>query len=212
MINIKNLHKSYALHGINLDIEPGELFAYIGPNGAGKSTTIKILLGLTNPDEGSVELVEKKYIGYLPENPYFYTHLTATEVLQFYAKIFNIKNPDIKSILERVDLLHAKDKRLGDFSKGMLQRVGIAQALINNPRLLILDEPMSGLDPLGRKKIKEIILQEKKKGTTIFLSSHILSDVQDLADRVAIINLGRLKYEGLPGEDLEKLFISKIKE
>ncbi len=192
------------LDSLDLEVNPGEIFGFVGPNGAGKTTTMKILVGLQNATAGDVELFglphrdirAKRDLGFLPERPYFYQHLSARELLTFYGELFdlsgNVLVERVESLLERVDLASFAEAPLGTFSKGMLQRAGIAQALINQPRLLILDEPMSGLDPVGRMLVKDILLEERARGTTVFLSSHVLGDVELLADRVGLLIKGRL--------------------
>ena len=217
-LRIENLHKSFStgfipkkkeiLKGISLDVAEGEIFGYLGPNGAGKTTTIKCVLGLIFPDAGTVEIFGKphlapkarEHVGFLPENPYFYDYLTAREFLAFYADLFLLgkaeKEERIASLLRLVGLEKAAGLQLRKFSRGMLQRVGLAQALINDPSLVILDEPLGGLDPLGRKEIRDIIVRFKREGKTIFLSSHILQDIEMICDRVAIIVGGRIVREG----------------
>ncbi|MEE2751212.1 MAG: ABC transporter ATP-binding protein [Myxococcota bacterium] len=192
------------LQGLNLEVRQGEIFGFVGPNGAGKTTTIKILMSLQSATEGHATLLgkdcrspdSKSEVGFLPERPYFYEHLTAQELLFFYGRLFDLRGAELSKrvheLLERVDLKSSQKVPLRNFSKGMLQRAGIAQALINRPKLLVLDEPMSGLDPLGRTLVKDILLEEKKRGTTVFLSSHVLGDVELLADRVGILIDGRL--------------------
>jgi ABC-2 type transport system ATP-binding protein len=193
------------LDSLDLEVHPGEIFGFVGPNGAGKTTTIKILVGLQSATEGEVLLFGKPHtdigakrdLGFLPERPYFYEHLSARELLTFYGQLFDLGGAalaqKVESLLERVELIAFADAPLHTFSKGMLQRAGIAQALVNEPRLLVLDEPMSGLDPLGRMLVKDILLEEKAKGTTVFLSSHVLGDVELLADRVGLLIQGRLQ-------------------
>ncbi|MGQ0667578.1 MAG: ABC transporter ATP-binding protein [Nitrospiraceae bacterium] len=192
------------LEGLNLDVRRGEVFGFLGPNGAGKTTTIKILMGLIYPTAGRAMLFgrpigdheAKARLGFLPESPYFYDYLTATEFLQFYGHLFSLRGHEldqrVTDLLRMVGMSHARDLQLRKFSKGMLQRVGIAQALINDPELVVLDEPMSGLDPVGRKEIRDLILRLKESGKTVFFSSHILHDAELLCDRVAIILKGRM--------------------
>lgn len=218
-----------ALDGLNLKVEEGEIFGYIGPNGAGKTTTLKIMMGLIYPTSGNVQIFGrdvkdvniKMDIGFLPEAPYFYDYLTAREFLDFYGQLFDLGKNERKrrneELLDMVDLRLAKDTQLRKFSRGMLQRIGIAQALINDPKLVILDEPMSGLDPVGRTKIRDVILRLKDEGKTVFFSSHILSDVEMICDRVGILVNGRLKEVGkleeLLGEreSLEDLFMEEVR-
>jgi ABC-2 type transport system ATP-binding protein len=173
------------LHNISLEIEKGEIFGFLGPNGAGKTTTIKIITGLIRADKGTVTIFEqpvdsiqaRQRIGFLPESPYFYEHLTGNEFLKMHALLANIRNyrKEISSLLGKVGLEYARDLPLRKYSRGMLQRIGIAQAIIGNPDLLVLDEPLSGLDPIGRKQMKDLIFEQKNKGTTVFFSSHILT-------------------------------------
>jgi len=197
-----------AVDSLSLEICKGEIFGFLGHNGSGKTTTIKMILGLVHPTEGSVlilgrdsrEIGVKRSVGYLPESPYFYDYLTAEEFLRFYGKLFNMQGSQlackIDSLLELVGLKNARKVPLRKFSKGMLQRAGIAQALINDPALVILDEPMSGLDPIGRRDVRDIILQLKEQGKTVFFSSHILPDVEMICDRVSILVKGQLKAVG----------------
>jgi ABC-2 type transport system ATP-binding protein len=197
----KSLH---ALDNLNLEVRGNEIFGYLGPNGAGKSTTFKLLMSLIYPSSGRAEILGRSVydlkarskIGYLPENPYFYEHLSAEEFLCFYASFFEYSTAEIRSRVDRLlrltDIFHARKLQLRKFSKGMLQRVGIAQALINDPQIVFLDEPMSGLDPMGRREVRNLILSLKKEGKTVFFSTHILNDVETLCDRVAILNRGKL--------------------
>jgi len=197
-----------ALEGLDLEVRQGEVFGFLGPNGAGKTTTLKMLMGLIYPTSGQAWLFGKPIgdreakarLGFLPESPYFYDYLTGTEFLRFYGELFGLSGPVMKQrideLLELVGMTHAKDLQLRKFSKGMLQRIGIAQALINDPELVVLDEPMSGLDPIGRKEIRDLILRLKESGKTIFFSSHILHDAEMLCDRVSILVKGRLVAMG----------------
>jgi ABC-2 type transport system ATP-binding protein len=197
-----------ALDHLNLAVEKGEVFGLLGPNGAGKTTTLKILLRLAAPTSGTARILCQELndisvharIGYLPEQPYFYDHLTAEEFLNYMGQIFGLRPSErrrrVASLLERVGLTDSRRIPLRKFSKGMVQRVGIAQALINEPELIFLDEPMSGLDPLGRREVRDLILELKAAGKTVFLSTHILSDAETLCDRVAILNHGRLQGSG----------------
>jgi ABC-2 type transport system ATP-binding protein len=197
-----------ALHDLNLSVYPGETFGFLGPNGAGKTTTMNVLLGFVNATSGSAYLfgqdvrepIARQRIGYLPELTYYYKFLTAEELLRFYARIFNIPKSEresrIDSVLKLVELDHARKRQIKTYSKGMQQRAGLAQALINNPDLLILDEPTSGLDPIGRMKVREIIQRLKNEGKTVFFSSHELGEVETICDRVAILYQGELKRVG----------------
>lgn len=197
-----------ALDGLSLEIQTGQVFGLLGPNGAGKSTTLKLLLRLIFPTSGTARLFglplgdlgAHARVGYLPENPYFYDHLTAEEFLNFAGSLFGLAAGERRArasrLLGRVGLESSRDIPLRKFSKGMVQRLGIAQALINNPELVILDEPMSGLDPLGRREVRDLILELREEGKTILFSTHILSDAETLCDHVAILNQGRLLGTG----------------
>lgn len=215
ILQIEHLSKSFrshwsfrskpALHDISLGVFRGESFGFLGQNGAGKTTTIKCIIGLLKKTSGRVffdgELLEgpslHKNIGYLPELPYFYDHLTVRETLDFFACLHGIESKErssrVDEVLGRVGLLHRRNDSIRALSKGLQQRVGFAQAIINRPALLLLDEPFSGLDPLGRREMRDLILELKAQGTTIFLSSHILSDVEEICDRVSIMKQGALK-------------------
>ncbi len=202
------LRRKRVLHGVTFDVKDNEIFGFVGPNGAGKTTTLKILMGLIRPNEGRARILgsdvfESEFrhqIGFLPENPYFYPFLTAREILDFYARLSGVSASDrakrVDRLLGVVHLGHAMDARLRTFSKGMLQRVGIAQALIHDPKVVFLDEPMSGLDPLGRMEIRDLILSLRAEGKTVFMNTHILSDVESICDRVAIIVKGRIRHQG----------------
>jgi len=197
-----------ALDRLTLDVEAGEVFGFLGPNGAGKTTTLKLLMQLVFPTGGHAEMLGrplgdlsvKRRIGYLPENPYFYDHLTAEELLVYFASLFGIRGAEravrAGRLLDEVGIGAERRLQLRKFSKGMLQRVGIAQALINNPELVIFDEPMSGLDPLGRRDVRALILRLRDAGSTVFFSSHVLSDAEALCNRVAILAKGRLVASG----------------
>tara|TARA_B100000315_G_scaffold233923_1_gene247501 strand:+ start:1043 stop:1960 length:918 start_codon:yes stop_codon:yes gene_type:complete len=226
VIEIENLSKKFvpgfgfkkvtALEKINLSIKKGEIFGYIGPNGAGKTTTLKILMGLIFPTAGKATIFGedvrnikvKEKIGFLPEAPYFYHYLTAREFLLFYGKLFGYDreylSKKIDELLTLVELQDKKNSQLRHFSKGMLQRIGIAQALINNPELVVLDEPMSGLDPSGRAMVRDIILHLHEQGKTVLFSSHILSDVEMICNRIGIITKGKLRETGAVNSLLQR--------
>ena len=215
-----------AVDGLNLSVRQGEVFGFLGPNGAGKTTTMNVLLGFVNATSGSASIfgvdvrepIARQRIGYLPELTYYYKFLNTEELLRFYAKIFRIPRNEredrINTVLNLVGLEGARKRLIKTYSKGMQQRVGLAQALINNPELLILDEPTSGLDPLGRMKVREIIQRFKERGKTVFFSSHELGEVETVCDRVAILHEGRLREEGKVDElmqrhqcNLEQIFL-----
>ncbi len=202
------LKKYNILKGIDLEVEKGEIYGFLGPNGAGKTTTIKCMLGLLIPDAGEI-LVDgqpaalataRRRIGFLPENPYFYDYLTARELLFFSAALFDLPAAEVRervaALIHRVGLSGHEDLKLRKFSKGMIQRLGLAQALVNDPELLILDEPFSGLDPVGRKDLRTLILSLREAGKTIFFSSHILQDMELMVDRVGIILEGAIRRQG----------------
>ncbi len=220
-IEIDNLTKDYAvgfwrkrprraLDGLTLAVEPGEIFGFLGPNGAGKSTTLKLLMGLIFPTAGAARILGRaigdvamhRSIGFLPEQPYFYDYLTARELLDYFARFFAFTSADraqrVSAMLERVGLTTAADVQLRKFSKGMLQRVGLAQAILHDPQVVFLDEPMSGLDPIGRREVRDIILELKRQGRTVFFSTHILGDAEMLCDRVAVLVGGKLQGIGSP--------------
>ncbi len=218
MIRIENLHKTFysgffrkqvkALQGLSLEVGKGEIFGFLGPNGAGKSTTIKILAGLLKPGSGKAFLMgkpagtveSKNRIGFLPEQPDFYQYLSGEEFLNLCARFFPLSHRERRSrvnrLLDQVGLNRARDLALRKYSKGMLQRIGLAQALINDPELVILDEPMSGLDPIGRKEIRDLIARLGQEGKTVFFNTHILSDVEVICNRVGIIHQGKLLKVG----------------
>ena len=221
-IEIENLTKEYphgflhlkkktSLEGLTMHVETGEVFGFIGPNGAGKSTTIKLLMSLIFPTSGTARILGEpisnvemhRRIGYLPEQPYFYDYLTAAEVLDYFAQFHDLTAADRKervaNSLKKVGLETARKIQLRKYSKGMLQRVGLAQAILHDPELVILDEPMSGLDPVGRREVRDIILELKKAGKTVMFSTHILSDAETLCDRVGVIVGGKLRGVGAPG-------------
>jgi ABC-2 type transport system ATP-binding protein len=213
-IETQNLTKTYKgkdktpLHvvkDVNLKVEPGEIFGFLGPNGAGKTTTIKILLGIIYQTSGEARVLgceptdtaAHRQISYLPEKPYYYEHMTGLEIMRFYASLFGIRDDDLcKSLLERVNLGNDMNRQISQYSKGMQQRVGLAQSLLNDPKLLFLDEPTGGLDPIAHIEIRDLILQFRDEGKTVFISSHELSDVERICDRVAIINKGEVVQQG----------------
>jgi ABC-2 type transport system ATP-binding protein len=218
-IEILGLEKTYqigfwhkkpkvALKPLHLTVEEGEIFGFLGPNGAGKTTTLKMLMGLMYPTGGSALIlgkeindpVMKAQIGFLPEQPYFYDYLTAQELLEYYGRLSGIAardlSPRVGGMLERVGLRDAANLQLRKFSKGMLQRVGIAQAILHDPKIVFLDEPMSGLDPMGRREVRDLMEELKNEGKTVFFSTHILSDAEALCDRIAIIHMGELRGVG----------------
>jgi ABC-2 type transport system ATP-binding protein len=218
-----------ALNGLNLRVNAGEVFGFLGPNGAGKTTTMNVLLGYVNASAGDAymfgvnvrEPIARQRIGYLPELTYYYKFLTAEELLRYYARIFGIPKAEtekrIDQLLKLVELEHARKRPIKTYSKGMQQRAGLAQALINNPDLLLLDEPTSGLDPLGRMKVREIIQRLKNEGKTVFFSSHELGEVETVCDRVAILHQGDLKVEGRVDDlvkqyqcNLEQIFLKVV--
>ncbi len=210
--------KREILKGLSFSVSEGEIFGYLGPNGAGKTTTIKCLLGLVAPDAGTVEIfgrpgmspAARAKLGYLPENPYFYDYLTAREFLGFCADIFGLtretREARTASLLKLVGLERAAGLQLRKYSRGMLQRIGLAQALIHDPRLVVLDEPLGGMDPLGRKEIRDLIVRFKQEGKTVLFTSHILQDIEMICDRVAIIVGGRIVNQG----SLQDLVSEKI--
>jgi ABC-2 type transport system ATP-binding protein len=203
-----NRPKAHAVENIDFTIRQGEVIGFLGPNGSGKSTTIKMMLGLLYPSAGTVsvfgnnprDVKTKKRIGYLPEESYLYKYLTASETLDFYGALFNLTSAERKNrseqLLEMVGLSHARNRSVGEFSKGMARRIGLAQAMINDPDLLILDEPTSGLDPIGCKEIKDLIMLLKERGKTVIVCSHLLSDIEDICDRVMILYGGKIRASG----------------
>ncbi|MDF1823107.1 MAG: ABC transporter ATP-binding protein [Verrucomicrobiales bacterium] len=217
-VEVKNLTKVFstglsknyvvAVDNLSFEVAAGEVYGLIGPNGSGKSTTMKVVLGLMAASSGSAKVFgldsgdirARNEIGFLPENPYFYKHLSGEETLKFYGKLCGIKGSELKDriadLLKLVDLENAANRRLGGYSKGMLQRIGLAQTLIQNPRLVILDEPTAGVDPVGSRQIRDLILKLKEDGYTVFLCSHLLEQVQEVCDRVGIIFKGRMRREG----------------
>jgi ABC-2 type transport system ATP-binding protein len=244
IVEIENLTKDYevgfwrkkkvrALDGLSLTVSQGEIFGFLGANGAGKTTTLKLLMTLIFPTSGGARILGydiaetsmHSRIGYLPENPYFYDYLTALEFLNFCGQIFGLSKSErsnrAKSLLARVKLNETKwNTQLRKFSKGMLQRVGLAQALINDPEVVFLDEPMSGLDPIGRREVRDLISALRQEGKTVFMCSHILSDIEVLCDRIAILKGGRLAHVGhlnelrqqVAGRDLVEVVVSGTDE
>ncbi len=234
-IILSNLSKSYGkkhdihvVKKLSLTVEKGSVFGFIGPNGAGKTSTIKMLVGLSKPTSGFITIAGgtphdmniKKHIGFMPESPTFYQYLSGGEFLGFIATIFNIEDKEkrITEVLKKVNLLSAKDKKIRTYSKGMLQRLGLAQAIINDPSILFLDEPLDGLDPLGRAEVKKIILELKKEGKTVFINTHILGDVTEICDMVGIIDNGTMIMVDSPTKiatgyrDLEDAFVHIIQK
>jgi ABC-2 type transport system ATP-binding protein len=217
-VEIKDLVKDFktsfkkqmlrAVDGVSIRIMPGEVYGLIGPNGSGKSTTMKALLGLVAPTEGtcaifgkdSLKVDSRNDVGFLPENPYFYKHLTGAETLRFYGKLCGLNGRALEDrvgeLLVMVDLESARDRRIGGYSKGMLQRIGLAQALVQEPRLVILDEPTAGVDPIGSRQIRDLIFKLRERGITVFLCSHLLEQVQEVCDHVGIIFRGKMVKEG----------------
>ncbi len=215
--------KKEVLKGVSFAVDKGEIFGYLGPNGAGKTSTIKCVLGLIFPDAGTISLFgrapqdprSKDKVGFLPENPYFYEYLSAREFLDFYAQLFRIPKQErsgrIDRLLKLVDMERAADVHLRKFSRGMLQRIGLAQALINEPDFVVLDEPLGGLDPLGRKEIRDIILGLRDSGRTVLFTSHILQDIEMICDHVAIIVGGRIHNQGRLADLVsEKILFTEI--
>jgi ABC-2 type transport system ATP-binding protein len=221
-IDVRDLKKTYrtpfarkrveALRGVTFGVERGHIFGFVGPNGAGKTTTIRALMGLVHPTSGSAALLghalpsrqARSRIGFLPESPYFYDYLTVAELCDLAGRLFGMPAAARKrradELIDKVGLGGARGQSLKKFSKGMLQRAGLAQALMNDPELVVLDEPMSGLDPIGRKEVRDLILELRDQGKTVFFSTHILSDIEAITDRVAIIARGRLQAHGTPAE------------
>jgi ABC-2 type transport system ATP-binding protein len=231
-IEILGLEKTYsvgfwrkrpkrALHPLELTVEDGEIFGFLGPNGAGKTTTLKLLMGLVFPTAGSARILGREWtdpsvkaeIGFLPEQPYFYDYLTAHELLDYYGQLSGVpakqRGQRVDHVLQQVGLHDVKGVQLRKFSKGMLQRVGIGQAILHDPKLVFFDEPMSGLDPMGRREVRDLMEQLKHEGKTVFFSTHILSDAEALCDRVAIIHKGELRGVGAV-EDLTSSVEGKV--
>jgi ABC-2 type transport system ATP-binding protein len=218
VLEVEGLCKSFRSHwtfrarpvirNLNLKVEAGEVFGFLGPNGAGKTTTLKLLLGLMSPDAGTIRIFGhsqrdhriRRRLGFLPENPFFYEYLTGREFLDLYARFFDLPAPvrrkRIAELLERTGVADAANLPLRKYSKGMVQRLGLAQALIGDPDLVLLDEPMSGLDPLGRRHVRDLLLELRERGCTVFFSSHILQDAEMICDRVAILVAGQIRRAG----------------
>ena len=217
-IAIRNLTKIFpvpfrkekvtAVEDLSLEVQPGQIYGLLGPNGSGKSTTMKVVLGLVSPSSGSTEIFgrsslhveSREAVGFLPENPYFYKFLTGSETLHFFGRLCGLSGPRLaarsRELLALVGLETAANRRVGSYSKGMLQRIGLAQALIQDPRLLVLDEPTAGVDPAGSREIRDLLLQFKRRGITVLLCSHLLGQVQEVCDRIGILHQGRLVSEG----------------
>ncbi|HEY0195504.1 MAG TPA: ABC transporter ATP-binding protein [Kofleriaceae bacterium] len=228
-IEVSDLTKTYrtpfarkrveALRGVSFTVERGHIFGFVGPNGAGKTTTIRTLMGLIRPTSGSAKLLghpltsraAKARIGFLPESPYFYDYLTVAELCDLTGRLFGLAPAERKrradQLIAKVGLDRARGQSLKKFSKGMLQRAGLAQALMNDPELVVLDEPMSGLDPIGRREVRDLILELRDQGKTVFFSTHILSDVEAITDRVAIVARGQLQAHGTPAELVSKTLL-----
>jgi len=222
VIDVRELRKTYrtpfrrkkveALRGISFTVQRGHIFGFVGPNGAGKTTTIRTLMGLIRPSGGTATILghqipsraARARVGFLPESPYFYDYLTIGELLDLAGRLFGLDGAARKKradqLIERVGLGRARTQSLKKFSKGMLQRAGLAQALMNDPEVIVLDEPTSGLDPIGRKEVRDLILELRDQGKTVFFSSHILTDIEAIADRVAIVARGSLQSTGTPAE------------
>lgn len=217
-VSVQNLTKVFpipfrrtrlvAVRGLNLEVAPGQVYGLLGPNGSGKSTTLKIILGLVTASSGTTKLFgrdsrevgSREAVGFLPENPYFYKYLTGEETIRFYGKLCGLRGKKLAArtneLLDLVSLQDARGRRLGGYSKGMLQRIGLAQALIQEPKLVVLDEPTAGVDPAGSREIRDLILDLKRRGITVLLSSHLLAQVQEICDRVGILANGVLVREG----------------
>lgn len=229
VIEVNDLKKTYltpftrrrveALRGVTFSVEEGQIFGFVGPNGAGKTTTIRVLMGLIRATSGGAKLLghaipsraARQQVGFLPEAPYFYDYLTVPELLDLAGRLFGVpadlRKKRADELIDRVGLGRARNQSLKKFSKGMLQRAGLAQALMNDPSLVVLDEPMSGLDPIGRKEVRDLIVSLRDAGKTVFFSTHILSDVEAITDRVAIIARGALSTTGTPAELVAKTIL-----
>jgi ABC-2 type transport system ATP-binding protein len=229
VIEVQDLRKVYrtpfrrrkvqALSGISFEVRRGEIFGFLGPNGAGKTTTIRVLMGLIAATGGTAKIFGHRIpsrqarmrLGFLPEQPYFYDYLTVGELLDLTGRLFGLDGATRKKraaqLIDRVGLGRARDQNLKKFSKGMMQRAGLAQALMNDPDLVVLDEPMSGLDPIGRKEVRDLIVELHDQGKTVFFSSHILTDVEAVADRVAIVARGQIRAQGAPTELVQQTIL-----
>ena len=229
MIELRNIHKAYGrrviVENLSLSIPTGTVFGFLGQNGAGKTTTMKMIVGLAFADRGTItiggvstnDISARNSIGFMPESPYFYDRLTGLEFLRFCGELFDKKTvtPDYEALLRTVDMYEARHRAIRTYSKGMKQRLGFAQAMVNNPDYLFLDEPLDGLDPIGRKEIKTIIKALKQEGKTIFFNSHILYDTEELCDQIGILDKGSLLYSGpvkpfCNGRPLEEQFVALI--
>ncbi|HEX5059993.1 MAG TPA: ABC transporter ATP-binding protein, partial [Kofleriaceae bacterium] len=228
-IDVRDLRKTYrtpfrrkqveALRGVTFTVERGQIFGFVGPNGAGKTTTIRTLMGLLKPTGGSATILghaipsraARFKLGFLPESPYFYDYLTVGELLDLAGRLFGLphglRKKRADELIEKVGLGRARAQSLKKYSKGMLQRAGLAQALMNDPELVVLDEPMSGLDPIGRKEVRDLIIELREAGKTVFFSSHILTDIEAIADRVAIVARGQLQSQGTPAELIQRTIL-----
>lgn len=225
---VKELSGIEVLHKVSFEVGQGEIYGFLGPNGAGKTTTMKCIMGLITPESGEIEILgdtelstqTKAQIWFMPENTYLYKYLTGKEFLRFNGKFFGLEweklEKKVEELLVRVGLENAGDKFLHEYSKGMLQRVGLAQSIINNPKILFLDEPMSGLDPIGRKMVKDLLVDLRKEGTTIFFNTHILADVESICDKFSIIHKGTIIVQNKSIKDLdiwlEDFFIEQIQK
>jgi ABC-2 type transport system ATP-binding protein len=225
-IDVRDLRKTFrtplrrkkveALRGVTFSVQRGQIFGFVGPNGAGKTTTIRTLMGLLRPTSGTATILGQAIpsraarfkLGFLPEAPYFYDYLTVGELLDLAGRLFGVPHDVRKkradALIEKVGLDRARSQSLKKFSKGMLQRAGLAQALMNDPELVVLDEPMSGLDPIGRKEVRDLIIELREQGKTVFFSSHILTDIEAIADHVAIVARGQLQSQGTPAELIQR--------
>jgi len=232
ILQVQNINKylwgKHILKDVNFSVKKGDIYGFLGPNGAGKTTTMKCIMGLISPEKGNIKVLwedgltqtAREKIGFMPENTYLYKHLTGREFLRFNGKFFNFTAEQlekrVEELLQRVGLSEAADTYLKNYSKWMLQRVWLAQSIINSPELLFLDEPMSGLDPIGRKMVKDLLLFLRDKGTTIFFNTHILADVESICDTISIINKGELIVASQSvkklKEPLEDFFIREVTE